>query len=77
MSGEKLSKRSVGSDMSFHIEDYRTDGILPEALVNYVALFGWSAKSDSDVYTMDQLIAEVSFQNIPAKLVLRGWIVAA
>jgi glutamyl/glutaminyl-tRNA synthetase len=59
MSGKKLSKRSTGSDVSFLVEEYQAEGILPDALINYVALFGWSAKGDSDVYSMDQLISQV------------------
>src|SRR5437667_10354160 len=60
MSGRKLSKRDVGGDRSFLIKEYESDGILPEALVNYVALFGWSAKSESDVHSLEDLISRVS-----------------
>jgi len=65
MSGKKLSKRSIGDDAAFLVEEYQAEGILPEAVINYVALFGWSSKSESDVHTMEQLIARVTPQLDP------------
>jgi glutamyl/glutaminyl-tRNA synthetase len=59
MTGRKLSKRDVEACQSFLIKDYKADGILPEALINYVALFGWSPKTESDVHSMDELIDRV------------------
>jgi glutamyl-tRNA synthetase len=56
MSGRKLSKRDGNA---FLVKEYQNEGILPEALVNYVALFGWSAKTDSDVHSMQDLISRV------------------
>ena len=59
MSGRKLSKRDVKGSKSFLLKDYKADGILPEALVNYVALFGWSSRTESDVHSIDDLINRV------------------
>lgn len=42
------------------IKTFEEDGILPEALNNYVALYGWSPKTRSEVLSMDELIARVS-----------------
>jgi glutamyl/glutaminyl-tRNA synthetase len=42
------------------IKTFEEDGVLPEALNNYVALYGWSPKTKSEVLSMDQLIARVS-----------------
>ncbi|MDR2749377.1 MAG: glutamate--tRNA ligase [Clostridiales bacterium] len=50
-SGEKLSKRH--GDASF--EDLLKEGYLPEAVVNYIALLGWSPKSDREIYSLDEL----------------------
>ena len=61
MTGRKLSKRYVESSESFMIKDYKADGVLPEALINWVALFGWSAKTESDVHTKDDLISRVAW----------------
>ena len=57
MSGQKLSKRDVtGSHL---VEDYKADGILPEALLNFIALFGWSARTPYDVHSVEELISRV------------------
>lgn len=55
--GQKLSKRNMDVD----ILSYRKMGILPGALVNYVALLGWSHNEVSDVMTMEKLIQTVRF----------------
>jgi glutamyl-tRNA synthetase len=51
---KKLSKRSGDTD----VRSFRTKGILPEALVNFVALFGWAPRSDkkSEIYRLDELV---------------------
>ena len=59
MAGRKLSKRDVASGETFLIKNFAQAGILPEALLNYVALFGWSAKTSSDVHSLDDMIARV------------------
>jgi glutamyl-tRNA synthetase len=53
--GEKLSKRK--GDASF--EDLIASGFLPEAIVNYIALLGWSpagAFANQEIFTLGQLI---------------------
>ena len=50
--GQKLSKR-------FHavaVERFREDGILPEALVNYLALLGWSRDATTTFMTREEMI---------------------
>jgi glutamyl/glutaminyl-tRNA synthetase len=59
LDGKKLSKRDTNGDKSFLVKHYQQGGILPEALVNYVALFGWSSRQESDVYSMQELIDQV------------------
>jgi len=48
----KLSKRHG----AFAVTDYRALGFLPDAVVNYMALLGWSPKNDQEVFTRDELI---------------------
>ena len=55
--GEKLSKR----DDILGFRSFEADGIFPEALVNFVALFGWSHKQPSDVLSMPDLIKNVCY----------------
>ena len=48
----KLSKRHGAAS----VMDYRELGVLPEALMNYLALLGWSLDGSSEIFTPDQLI---------------------
>ena len=49
----KLSKRH--GSVSF--ENLVAEGYLSEAIVNYIALLGWSPKSDREIFTLDELVA--------------------
>ncbi|MDE5652337.1 MAG: glutamate--tRNA ligase [Muribaculaceae bacterium] len=42
---------------------YREQGYLPEAVVNFLALLGWNPGDDSEVMSMDELIAKFSFEH--------------
>lgn len=55
---EKLSKRKHGEVVS--VTTYRDRGFVPDALVNYLALLGWSPGSDQEIMPRDELIAEFS-----------------
>lgn len=57
---KKLSKRHGSVNFSTYIEE----GYLPEALVNYMALLGWSAGEDRDLYTIEELIEKFSLNGI-------------
>lgn len=56
-SRQKLSKRALNIDLD--IDSFRKQGIFPEALVNFVALFGWSHKLKDDYLKLDDLIINV------------------
>jgi glutamyl-tRNA synthetase len=49
---KKLSKR----DPEAHMELYRDQGFLPEGLLNYLALLGWSIAADRDVFTLEEMV---------------------
>ena len=51
---EKLSKRN--GDASF--EDLIAKGYLTEAVVNYIALLGWSPKGEREIFTLEELVQE-------------------
>jgi len=51
--GKKLSKRKD----PVAVEDYRDQGYLPEAFVNYLALLGWSPPGDQEIFSMGQLVS--------------------
>lgn len=42
---------------------YREQGYLPEAVVNFLALLGWNPGDDTELMTMDELIAKFSFEH--------------
>ena len=54
-SNQKLSKRG-GSDS---VRSFRDAGVFPESLVNFLALLGWSHKSNNDLLRMQELIENV------------------
>ena len=51
--GKKLSKRDAVSS----ILEYRDEGYLPEALLNYLVRLGWS-KGDQEIFSIDEMISE-------------------
>ncbi|HUQ42064.1 MAG TPA: glutamate--tRNA ligase [Candidatus Limnocylindrales bacterium] len=51
---KKLAKRHGATK----VEQFRADGYLPEAMVNYLALIGWAPGTEEEVFTMDDLIAK-------------------
>ncbi|MEG1964254.1 MAG: glutamate--tRNA ligase [Clostridia bacterium] len=56
----KLSKRF--GDANF--EDFIQKGFLPEAIVNYIALLGWSPKDNKEKMTMSEMIEEFCVDGI-------------
>ena len=71
---KKLSKRSGHSSF----EDLVDQGYLPEAVVNFVALLGWSPEEDREIFSLDELIDVFNYQHIsksPAvfDMVKLGW----
>lgn len=57
---KKLSKRH--GDVS--VEDFRKKGYLPEALVNYLALVGWTPEDNREILSMEELIEEFTFERV-------------
>jgi glutamyl-tRNA synthetase len=58
----KLSKRKHGEVVS--MTTYRDAGFLAEAFRNFLALLGWSASEEKEIYSMDELIAKFSLEGI-------------
>jgi len=56
----KLSKRSGATS----VMDYQAEGILPEALVNYLALLGWNPGDDREDFSLAQLVEEFSLAGV-------------
>ena len=56
----KLSKRQ--SDVT--VEDYLNKGVLPETLINFVALLGWHPQNEREIFSLNELIKEFSIKRI-------------
>lgn len=56
----KLSKRFLESSLN----DYKKQGYLAEAVVNFLALLGWHPKDDREILSMDDLINEFSLKRV-------------
>ncbi len=57
---KKLGKR----DGAKSVTEYRNDGVLAEAMLNYLACLGWNDGSEQEIYTKDELIAKFSLDRI-------------
>ena len=57
---KKLSKRNGASSF----EDLTELGFLPEAIVNFVALLGWSPSDDREIFSLQELIDSFDFTRI-------------
>jgi len=58
--GGKLSKRHGGVGLN----DFREAGYLPEALLNYFALLGWSLDGKTEIYSMDDLLQHFTLEKV-------------
>ena len=56
----KLSKRQ--GDVA--VEDYRDKGILPQALVNFVALLGWNKGDDQEIFSLSELCEHFTLERV-------------
>src|SRR3989338_2601977 len=56
----KLSKRH-GAVSAL---EYRDQGYLPEALLNFVALIGWNPGNDKEIFTLNELLREFSLERV-------------
>ena len=56
----KLSKRHG----AVSVNEYRAEGYLPQALVNYLALLGWNPGTEKEIFTLDELVAEFRIGNV-------------
>ena len=59
---KKLSKRDPQSSLNL----YRTEGYLPEGLLNYLALLGWSMGDDVELFSMPEMAAAFDLDRVSA-----------
>jgi glutamyl-tRNA synthetase len=58
----RLSKRDKGSGLA----EYREQGYLPQALLNYLALLGWALAEDRDVFGLDEMVTAFDIRRVNA-----------
>jgi glutamyl-tRNA synthetase len=56
----KLSKRQ--GDVA--VEDFKAQGYVAEALVNFIALLGWNTSDDQEIFSMQELVEKFSFERV-------------
>jgi glutamyl-tRNA synthetase len=56
----KLSKRHG----AVSVGEYRKDGYLPEAMINFMALLGWNPGTEKEIFSLEELISEFSLEKV-------------
>lgn len=67
---KKLSKRDPESSLFLH----RERGFIPEGLLNYLSLLGWSLSADEDIFSVEQLVEHFDIHDVlgnPARFDLK------
>jgi len=57
---QKLSKRHGATSC----DQYRLDGFLPDAMINYLALLGWNDGTENEIFTRDELIDAFELERV-------------
>ena len=58
--GRKLSKRHG----AITVEDFRAQGYIPEAFVNFMALLGWSYDDHTEIMSRDELVERFTLERV-------------
>ena len=61
--GSKMSKRDTGASITSYIEG----GYVPEAVLNYFCLLGWSPKDDREIMPHEEIVARFDLANVNRK----------
>ncbi len=56
----KLSKRHG----AISVNEYRAQGVIPEALINYLALLGWNPGGEQEVFTLEELTKQFTLDRV-------------
>ena len=56
----KLSKRHGATS----VEEFKSLGYLPDAIINFIALLGWNPKDEREIFTLSELISEFKLANL-------------
>lgn len=61
--GKRLSKRHGAQS----VEAFEQEGVLPEAMVNFLGLLGWSPGTDEELLSRDEMVARFSLERVVRK----------
>lgn len=61
--GKKLSKRDGAKD----VLEYREEGFLPDAMVNFLSSLGWNDGTEKEVYTPEEFVEKFTLERIQRK----------
>ena len=56
----KMGKRNG----AISLQEYKAQGYLPEAIINFIILMAWHPKDDREIFSMDELIKEFNLERI-------------
>lgn len=56
----KMSKRFGSTALT----EFKADGYLPEAIINFLALLGWAPGNDQELFTMEELVHQFSLERV-------------
>ncbi len=56
----KMSKRKAETA----VQDYRAEGFVPEAMVNFLALLGWASGTEEELFSMDELVERFELSRV-------------
>ncbi len=56
----KMSKRHG----AVSINEYRAQGFIPEAILNYLALLGWNPGGEQELFTLEELVKEFTLERV-------------
>lgn len=62
--GGKMSKRDPNV---YPVTEYRAMGILPDALINFMAMIGWNPGDEREIFTKEELVQEFALDRVQKK----------
>ncbi len=60
----KMSKRHTLPGIFQTIAEYKNNGYLPQAMINFMALLGWNPKTEKEIFSKEELIKEFALDKV-------------
>jgi glutamyl-tRNA synthetase len=62
LDGSKMSKRQTSGQVN--VDDFRRSGYLPDALLNFLALLGWSDPDEKEIFNLEYMCQQFSLKDV-------------